>query len=61
MRVASREQAVKELKDEVTEIITGAVQALERGQTTSYARSRLREVERRLTELEFEYRGGCSW
>jgi group I intron endonuclease len=57
----TKEAIVKELTREVTAIIAVAVQALEKGQSTTYARSQLKEVERRLKLLEFEYRGGCSW
>jgi len=51
----------RELEREATRIISEAIRALEKGQSTAYARSQLRELSRRLTELEFEYRGGCSW
>jgi hypothetical protein len=61
MAAASKEQFEKSLKQEVTDIIEDAVKALKSGQSTAYARSRLREVSRRLTELEHEYKGGCSW
>lgn len=56
-----KELIAKELTQEVTEIVSCAIQALEKGQSTAYARSQLREVVRKLLELEFEYRGGCSW
>jgi len=61
MSVQSKDEVVKRLTQEVTDIIIDAVEALEQGQSTAYARSRLREISRRLTELEFEFRGGCSW
>lgn len=61
MRAPSKERVAKELAEEVTNIVVGAVEALEEGQSTALARSRLKEVSRKLTQLEFEYRGGCSW
>lgn len=61
MPVASKEQIRKQLKQEVSEIITDAIRALEKGQSTTYARTRLQDIERRLIQLEFEYKGGCLW
>jgi hypothetical protein len=57
----SKDALAKELKREVGDIITGAFEALEKRQSTRYARAQLREVERKLKELEFEFSGGCSW
>jgi hypothetical protein len=59
--MAAKEQIAKDLTKEVTNIITDAVSALEKGQSTNYARLQLREVERKLQALEWEYKGGCSW
>lgn len=61
MHVQSEKPIAKELKEEVTEIIDCAIRALEAGQSTVLARSQLREVGRKLTELEFEFKGGCNW
>jgi hypothetical protein len=61
MRAVYRDQIVKELTQEVTEIVWNAVQALEAGQSTALARLQLKEVCRRLSALEWEYRGGCNW
>lgn len=57
----SKEQVAKKLERDVVEIVSDAIRALEMNQSTAYARSQLKEVERRLKQLEFEYRGGCSW
>lgn len=57
----SKDALAKELKREVGDIITCAFEALEKRQSTRYARAQLREVERKLKQLEFEYQGGCSW
>jgi hypothetical protein len=57
----SEKPIAKELKEEVTEIINGAIRALEAGHSTTLARSQLKEVSRRLLELEFEFKGGCNW
>ena len=61
MAVATKEQFEKSLKLEVADIIEDAVKALKAGQSTAYARSRLKEINRRLQELEFEFKGGCVW
>ena len=61
MHVKHKDQITEALVQEVTEIIVAAIQALEKGQSTAYARTQLKEVARRLQELEFEFRGGCSW
>ena len=61
MRAQFDSPVAKQLKSEVVEIIDSAIRALEAGQSTALARNQLREVSRRLTELELEYRGGCSW
>lgn len=57
----SKEQLIRELTKDVANIVISAVEALESGCSTAYARNQLREMSRRLQMLEQEYRGGCSW
>jgi hypothetical protein len=61
MRVRSEKPIARELREKVADIIEDAIRALEAGQSTALARSQLREVSRKLSELEFEYKGGCYW
>jgi len=61
MRVQSEKKISKQLKEECADIIESAFRALEAGQSTALAQQQLREVSKRLTDLEFEYKGGCSW
>jgi hypothetical protein len=49
-----------ELAQESVHVIQQALESLEHGGDTTTARSKLREIARRLTELEWEYRG-CGW
>jgi hypothetical protein len=57
----TRDQLTAELTAEVVEIVHGAVDALMTGRSTADVRSQLREMSRRITELEFEFKGGCRW
>jgi group I intron endonuclease len=61
MRRPTKDQIQRQLQIQVKDIIDDAVRALEQNQSTRLARSQLREIERRLKLLEFEFKGGCSW
>lgn len=58
---ARSEEIRKELQREAKDAVNDAMRALENGQSTDYAQSRLKEIGNRLRLLEDEYRGGCSW
>jgi hypothetical protein len=49
-----------ELAQESVQVIQQALDSLERGGDTTTARSKLREIARKLTQIEWEYRG-CGW
>jgi hypothetical protein len=50
----------KELAQESVQVIQQALDSLERGGDTTTARSKLREIARKLTEIEWEYKA-CGW
>jgi hypothetical protein len=49
-----------ELARDAVQVIQQALDSLERGGDTTTAKSKLREIARKLTEIEWEYKG-CGW
>jgi group I intron endonuclease len=57
----TRDQVANELAQEAAQIVLAAVNEIKAGRSITSVKYQLREIARKLTELEWNLRGGCSW